>query len=109
MPVYEYIFHFVKSKKYYFNYPLAKELGHHRDVIKCGIEAYETHQATFPTKLVEPFVLTTSKENDVVLDMFSGSGTVGEVALKHNRNYIGIEVNPSSVKEANEHLKQFLK
>jgi len=29
-----------------------------------------------------------------VLDPFSGSGTTGEVALKHGRNYIGLELNP---------------
>jgi site-specific DNA-methyltransferase (adenine-specific) len=29
-----------------------------------------------------------------VLDPFSGSGTTGEVALTHGRDYIGIELNP---------------
>ena len=30
----------------------------------------------------------------VVLDPFNGAGTTGVVALRHNRNYIGIEINP---------------
>jgi site-specific DNA-methyltransferase (adenine-specific) len=29
-----------------------------------------------------------------VLDPFTGSGTVGVVALKHGRNFIGTELNP---------------
>lgn len=33
-----------------------------------------------------------------VLDPFSGSGTTGEVALKHNRSYIGIDLVPEYIK-----------
>lgn len=93
LPVYENIFHFVKSKKYFFDYDKAKELSNHRDVIKCGIEAFGFHHASFPEKLIEPLILTTSRENDVVFDPFFGSGTVGLVAMKHKRKFIGIEIN----------------
>lgn len=54
----------------------------------------EAHFAVFPPELIEPCILAGSKEGDTVLDPFSGSGTTGEVALKHNRNYIGLELNP---------------
>ena len=40
---------------------------------------------------------TTERARCVVLDPFSGSGTTGVVALKHNRNYIGCELNPEYV------------
>lgn len=33
----------------------------------------------------------------IVLDPFSGSGTTGEVAILHNRDYIGIELNPDYI------------
>ena len=33
------------------------------------------HGATFPEKLIRPFILSSSKENDLVLDPFIGSGT----------------------------------
>jgi DNA modification methylase len=52
------------------------------------------HFATYPPELIEPCVLAGSKEGDTVLDPFSGSGTTGEVALLHNRNYVGTELNP---------------
>lgn len=54
----------------------------------------EAHFAVYPPDLIEPCILAGSKEGDTVLDPFSGSGTTGEVALKHNRNYIGLELNP---------------
>jgi DNA modification methylase len=53
------------------------------------------HFATFPTELITPCVLAGSKEGDTVLDPFAGSGTTGVVALRHNRNFVGCELNPS--------------
>jgi DNA modification methylase len=52
------------------------------------------HFAVMPEALVEPCVLAGSAEGDTVLDPFSGSGTVGVVALRNGRNYIGCELNP---------------
>ncbi len=52
------------------------------------------HFATFPEKLVEPCILAGSRPGDLVLDPFCGSGTVGVVALRHGRRFIGIELNP---------------
>jgi DNA modification methylase len=54
----------------------------------------EAHFAVMPEALVEPCILAGSASGDTVLDPFSGSGTVGVVALKHERNYIGCELNP---------------
>ena len=105
LPVYEYIYHFVKSPKYYFDYKLAKELGCHRDIIKCGIEPFGNHQATFPISLIEPLILTTSKADDVILDPFMGSGTVGVVCKKNGRRYIGIELNEKYCKDARKRIE----
>lgn len=70
-----------------------------RSVWQVNVKGYkEAHFATYPTELIEPCVLAGSKEGDTVLDPFSGSGTTGEVALKHNRNYIGLELNPEYAK-----------
>ena len=51
------------------------------------------HFAVFPPDLIEPCILAGSSEGDVVLDPFMGSGTTAMVARKHNRNYIGCELN----------------
>jgi len=58
----------------------------------------EAHFATFPPDLIQPCILAGSKEGDIVLDPFNGSGTTAEVSIMHNRSYIGCELNPDYVK-----------
>ena len=64
----------------------------------------DAHFATYPPELITPCIVAGSKENDIVLDPFSGSGTTGEVALLHNRNYIGLELNPEYAKLSEKRL-----
>jgi DNA modification methylase len=52
------------------------------------------HFATFPPKLVEPMILAGSRPGDLVLDPFAGASTTGVVALRHERSYLGLELNP---------------
>jgi len=52
------------------------------------------HFAVMPEDLAELCVLAGSRPGDVVLDPFSGAGTVGVVALKHGRLFTGIELRP---------------
>ena len=52
----------------------------------------KNHSATFPQSLPEWFIKLFTKENDVVMDPFMGSGTTVTVAHKLRRNTIGIEV-----------------
>ena len=43
-------------------------------------------------KLLERLIVAASKEGDLILDPFNGSGTTGIVASNLNRKYIGIEL-----------------
>jgi DNA modification methylase len=54
----------------------------------------DAHFATFPPALIEPCILAGCPVGGVVLDIFSGSGTTGEVAANLSRGYAGIELNP---------------
>jgi site-specific DNA-methyltransferase (adenine-specific) len=56
-----------------------------------------THSATFPASIPGILVLLTSKEGDVVLDPFNGTGTVGEVCRVTGRKYVGYELNPEFI------------
>lgn len=100
----EYMFLLTKKEKYYFNkdYLLEPSL---RSVwrINAGGE-YRGHAAAFPKKLITPCVLASTQVDDVILDPFAGSGTVGVVAKAFGRDFIGIELNSDYCKIAHERL-----
>ena len=50
------------------------------------------HPAIFPEGLVGDHLLTWTEENDVILDVFNGSGTTTKMAFLLNRRYIGIDI-----------------
>lgn len=52
------------------------------------------HPTQKPEKLIAKMILASSKEGDMILDPFSGSGTTCVTAKKLDRHYIGIEQNP---------------
>jgi len=64
------------------------------------------HFATFPPDLIEPCILAGSREGDIVLDPFMGSGTTAQVAVENNRRYLGCELNPDYEKLQADRLKQ---
>ena len=57
----------------------------------------DAHFATFPEALAERCILAGSAQGDTVLDPFFGSGTVGKVAERLGREWIGCELNPAYV------------
>lgn len=66
------------------------------------------HFATYPEKLCEIPIKAGCPKGGIVLDPFFGSGTTGVVALKLNRKFIGIELNPDYIEIANQRLKPYL-
>ena len=52
----------------------------------------EAHFAVYPEKLVETCILASTREQDFVLDPFTGSGTTGVVASKLSRKFVGVEL-----------------
>ena len=53
----------------------------------------EAHFAVFPQKIPELCIKAGTKEGDVVLDPFMGSGTTAFVAQRLGRKWIGFELN----------------
>lgn len=89
----------IKEAKHNFNYSLMKELNggkQMKDVWesaltkpsekKCG-----KHPTQKPMEILEKIILASTKEGDLILDPFNGSGTTGIVANRLNRKYVGIE------------------
>ncbi|PMB83635.1 type III restriction endonuclease subunit M [Dolosicoccus paucivorans] len=71
-----------------------QEVGHNQDAKREIKELFEG-QAAFgtpkPERLIQRIVQIGSNENDLVLDFFMGSATTQAVAMKMNRQFIGIE------------------
>jgi site-specific DNA-methyltransferase (cytosine-N4-specific) len=96
----EYLFLFSKSEKYFFNQEAIKErtadgngLKNKRTVWSVNTEPCpEAHFAIFPRALIRPCFLASTREQDIVLDPFYGTGTVGIVAKELNRRCIGFEI-----------------
>ena len=98
----EYLFLLSKSPSYLMNAKNIREqavdevsLRNRRSVWTIPTKPYRgAHFAVMPEALVEPCVISSTNPNDLILDPFTGSGTVGVVAVKHGRYFVGTEINP---------------
>ena len=54
-------------------------------------EIYKLHSTPKPLKMIEHIIEVSSNENDIILDPFSGSGTLAEASENTNRKWICIE------------------
>ncbi len=97
----EYIFLLSKSQRYYFNVDVIKEptidgknLKRKKSVWNINTKPNKhSHFAVYPPELIKPCILSGSKENDIILDPFMGSGTTARVANSLGRYYNGCELN----------------
>jgi site-specific DNA-methyltransferase (cytosine-N4-specific) len=103
----EYLFMLTKSAHYTYDHEAIQERAedgskrNRRTVWNINtLSSGTSHIAAFPAALVEPCILAASKPGDFVLDPFFGSGTVGVVAQRLGRRYLGVELNPAYVAEA---------
>jgi len=103
----EYLFMLTKGEQYAYDHEAVKERAedgskrNRRTVWSINTSnSGSSHIASFPEALVEPCILAATKPDDFVLDPFFGSGTVGLVARRLGRRYVGIELNPDYVVEA---------
>ncbi len=80
-----------KCKKNFFIHPIGRSKFHPTE---------KNH------KLLEELILDNTNVNDLVIDTCMGSGSTGLVALKNNRNFIGIELDSQYYKIASERLRE---
>ena len=65
-----------------------------------------SHDAFFVKQLPRNFILINTKEGDIVLDPFSGTGTTALASKELKRAFIGFEINPGYIKISNKRLSQ---
>jgi len=83
--------------------PLGKNPG---DVFKIPIRPFpKAHFAVFPEKLCEKPIKAGCPEGGTVLDPFCGAGTVGVVAKKLQRKFIGIDIKKEYVDMSEKRIK----
>ena len=111
-----------KAKGHTFNKELAKSFG----IGKVGAnvwvlplcwgcerlkdkEGKKLHSTQKPIELLKRVILSSTEEEDLVLDPVAGTGTTGYVAQAIKRDFIMIEVNPKYVKGIKDRFRHPLK
>lgn len=80
----------------YLNRPLLEEISVKKRVAKrhFGVHGYFTRQAW---NVVAEYIKNFSREGDVVLDPFGGSGVTAVEALMNKRKAVSLDINPLSI------------
>jgi len=79
-----------------------------RDIIESAVETIRgnIHPAVYPEYVIQEFLKLLTKEGDIVLDPFIGSGTTGVVAKRMGRYFIGIDINPKYCEYAEKRIEK---
>lgn len=64
------------------------------------------HPTIKPLEIIRKIVRNSSKEDDLVLDCFLGSGTTAVACILEKRNYIGFEINKEYYDIANKRINE---
>lgn len=64
------------------------------------------HPTIKPLRMIEQLIRNSSKEGDVVLDMFMGSGTTGVACKNLDRAFVGIEIDEKYFSIAQERISE---
>jgi site-specific DNA-methyltransferase (adenine-specific)/site-specific DNA-methyltransferase (cytosine-N4-specific) len=84
---------------------LEREKAYPTNVLHLATEcSNKNHSAAFPEELPEWFIKLFTKEYDIVLDPFMGSGTTLIVANRMKRHSIGIDNVPEYYEMVNKQL-----
>jgi site-specific DNA-methyltransferase (adenine-specific) len=77
-----------------------------RDVVEMPVESLKgrNHPAMYPVALVAEFLHLLTREGDMVLDPFMGSGSTAVACKMTNRRYLGFELNPDYCRFAEDRL-----
>jgi site-specific DNA-methyltransferase (adenine-specific) len=85
---------------------VGREMVYPSNVLHMATECYNRqHSATFPVTLPEWFIKLFTKEGDLVLDPFNGSGTTCVAAKRLHRHYLGIDLSEEYCQIASDRIE----
>lgn len=102
-----------KKSKHYFNYQLMKEMNNGKQMkdvwttatTKKSEKSFGRHPTQKPLEIMDKIILASTKEGDVILDPFVGSGTTLVSAKRLGRRAMGMELESEYINIAIERLK----
>lgn len=114
----EYILHLTKNRTPYFNKTnyllLSPEMGGKQTFESEKLSDFwhlptssggDGHGAQFPLQIPGRCIALSTKEGDIVLDPFIGTGTTAVAAIKLKRQYIGFDISEEYISLAKEKIK----
>ena len=107
---YEYVFMFVKDRKYYFEREFLIKNNIEEDMWSIDARPKATNEietAPFPDKLVERCLAVGCPPDGTVLDPFAGAGTTLRVGVASGRETTGIDLNPRFCEFMVKELRKF--
>lgn len=85
---------------------IGKDKVYPTNVLHLATEcSNKNHSAAFPIELPSWFIKLFTRDGDIVLDPFMGSGTTAMAAKQLHRQYIGIEIRPEYCSLAEDYLR----
>lgn len=102
------------AKNWKFNYDYLKKLNGGKQMrnmwdipmTPTSERKHGKHPSQKPIEVLERLILGCTEKNDVIIDPFLGSGTTALVALKHNRNFIGIDNSEEFIELAKKRINE---
>ena len=84
-----------------------------QEIFRFSNEAQKTgakydHDTVKPETLTRALILTCSRENDLVVIPFAGSGTECAMSVKENRNFVAYEITEKHVNMSNKRVRKIL-
>lgn len=83
------------------------------DVVKFSQETNKSalydHETIKPEALTRALILTCSRENDLIVVPFAGSGTECAMSAKENRNFVGFDIEHKFVEMSNKRCSEYLR
>lgn len=84
---------------------ISTHKGYPKSLIRINNESKQIHPTQKPVALMEYLIKTYTNDGETVLDFTMGSGTTGVACKNLNRNFIGIELDPTYFEIAKQRIE----